>query len=84
LPKNNTKIEDAKVFEKSELLRQIVRSTHFIYVTHDYFRNVPSKLNLIKTSAELAKEHKNIKGFVAVTPMEHDHYGETSPVHSVS
>ena len=77
---SNTKISDYKVWERSELAHAVQNCTHLLYVTHDYYSLTASKLNLIKTTAELAKKHKNVKKLVALTPVEHDHYGEANPV----
>lgn len=76
---SNTKLTDIKAAERSELSNAIQECTHLLYVTHDYYTLTSSKLNLIKTTAELAKKNKNLKKFVALTPTEHDHYGETNP-----
>ena len=76
---SNSKLSDIKASERSELADAIQGCTHLLYVTHDYYSLTASKLNLIKTTAELAKKNRNIKQFVALTPVEHDHYGETNP-----
>lgn len=76
---SNTKLSDIKANERSELSHAIQGCTHLLYVTHDYYALTASKLNLIKTTAELAKKNRNIKRFVALTPVEHDHFGETNP-----
>ncbi len=47
-----------------------------MYVTHDYYENSPSKVNLLKQSAKLAAANKGLKNFVAVTPVELDNYNE--------
>jgi len=77
---SNTKITDIKISERSELINAVQSASHVVYITHDYYSLVPSKLNLIKTVAELAKKHKNVQRLVALTPIEHDHYEETNPV----
>jgi len=41
-------------------------------MTHNYYLNTPSKLNLIKTTAELVKKNK-VQNFVAVSPAEYAH-----------
>lgn len=76
---SNTKLSDIKANERSELNHAIQGCTHLLYVTHDYYSLTASKLNLIKTTAELAKKNRNLQRFVALTPVEHDHYGETNP-----
>lgn len=47
-------------------------------MTHDHYRNVPSKITLIKHAATLSKA-AGIKTFVSVSPVESDHQGEANP-----
>lgn len=77
---SNTKITDIKISEKSDLAEAIKSASHVLYITHDYYTLVPSKLNLIKTVAELSKKNKSLQKLVALTPVEHDHYGENNSV----
>jgi nucleoside-diphosphate-sugar epimerase len=79
----NTTLTDIQIQEKSDLARAISNSSHVVYITHDYYTLTASKLNLIKTVAELAKRY-NTEKFVALTPVEHDHYGEKNPYHAVA
>jgi len=76
---SSTQLEDVKIFEKSDVKNVIGRSSHILYITHDYFSLVPSKINLIKTVAEVAKKSSNVEKLVALTPVEHDHYDEPTP-----
>jgi len=76
---SNTQITDIKVVERADLVSAVSSASHVLYITHDYYSLVPSKLNLIKTVAELAKKHKNVQKLVALTPIEHDHYNEKQP-----
>lgn len=80
LSENKTKIEEAKLSDKTDLETAIKGATHVVYVTHDYYANVPSKLNLIKHTATISRQ-AGIKKLVAVTPIENDHYGEPNAVH---
>lgn len=79
----STKLTDIKISEKSDLANAVKGATHVVYVTHDYYVATSSKLNLIKTTAELSKIYKS-KSFVALTPVEHDHYNEENPYHAVA
>lgn len=76
---SNTQLTDVKITERSDLKEAIANASHVVYITHDYYSLTASKLNLIKTTAELAKKSK-VQSLVALTPVEHDHYGEESPV----
>lgn len=73
-----TKISDVKIQGKSSLEKAIDEADKVVYITHDYYSMVPSKLNLIKTVANLAKSHKT--QLVCVTPAEYDHFGEKDPI----
>lgn len=53
-----------------------------MYVTHDYYANVPSKLNLIKHTATLSKA-AGVKKLLAVLPVENDHYAEENALQAV-
>eukprot|EP00331_Platyophrya_macrostoma_P025696 CAMPEP_0176440764 /NCGR_PEP_ID=MMETSP0127-20121128/20773_1 /TAXON_ID=938130 /ORGANISM="Platyophrya macrostoma, Strain WH" /LENGTH=327 /DNA_ID=CAMNT_0017825367 /DNA_START=50 /DNA_END=1033 /DNA_ORIENTATION=+ len=77
---SKTKIEDVKIAEKSDLVDVIRRASHIVYVTHDYYALAPAKTNLIKTTAQLAKENKSLQSLVALTPIELDHQSELSEV----
>jgi uncharacterized protein YbjT (DUF2867 family) len=83
-PEANTSITDIKISEKTDLANAINRASHVLYITHDYYTLTASKLNLIKTTAELAKKNKSLKKFVALTPTEHDHYGEANPAEAAT
>lgn len=77
LPQNsNTKLTDIKIEERSDLARAIKGSTHVLYVTHDYYRLVFSKLTMIVNTAKIVNQSPNVKKFVALNPIEHYHYGE--------
>lgn len=80
---SNTKLSDIQIQEKSDLHRAISNASHVLYITHDYYTLTGSKLNLIKTTAELTKHYKTEK-VIALTPIEHDHYGEQNPFHAVA
>lgn len=67
-----TKLVEAKISEKSDLEALLRGSSHVVYVTHDYYANVPSKLNLIKHTATLSKA-AGVKKLLAVLPIENDH-----------
>jgi len=81
---SSTSLSDIKITEKSDLSHAINNATHVLYITHDYYTLTASKLNLIKTTAELAKKNKSLKSFVALTPVEHDHYAETNPAEAAT
>jgi len=81
---SHTQLSDIKISEKSDLSHAINHATHVLYITHDYYTLTASKLNLIKTTAELAKKNKSLKNFVALTPVEHDHYGEANPAEAAA
>lgn len=81
LSENKTKLEEVKLSDKTDLETAIKGATHVVYVTHDYFYNVPSKLNLIKHTASISRS-AGIKKLVAVTPIENDHYGEPNAIHA--
>jgi hypothetical protein len=72
---SSTTLIERKIEEKSDLIKAISEASHLVYITHDYYTLVPSKLNLIKTTAQLAKNAK-LEKFIALTPIEHDHYNE--------
>jgi len=73
-----TQLEDIKLSDKSDLLRALKRSSHVVYITHDYYKLTSSKLNLIKTVAEASKTLT--QKLVCLTPVEYDHYGEKDPI----
>lgn len=75
---SDTKITDIKISERSDLVHAIQSANKVLYITHDYYSLVPSKLNLIRTVAELSNKHK--KKLVALTPFELDHPAERDPV----
>ncbi|KAL4464095.1 hypothetical protein ABPG74_006032 [Tetrahymena malaccensis] len=79
LTENKTKLEEVKLTDKTDLESAIKKASHVVYVTHDYYYNVPSKLNLIKHTATLSRS-AGVKRLVAVTPVENDHYGESQAV----
>ena len=79
LTNSSIPVTDIKIEGKTDLSQAIKSSSHILYITHDYYSLVPSKINLIKTVSQLAKESKNIEKFVALTPVEHDHYHEPNP-----
>jgi hypothetical protein len=64
-----------KLTDLTDLETALTQATDVVYVTHDYFANVPSKLNLLKHTAKLSKK-AGVKKLVAITPIENDHYGE--------
>ena len=74
---SKTELSEVKINEKSDLLKAINKSSHVLYVTHNYYSLTPSKLNLIKTTAELSKGH--VQKLVCLTPVEFDHFGEKNP-----
>ena len=74
---SKTILDEVKISEKSDLSRAIKKSSHVLYVTHNYYSLTPSKLNLIKTTAELSKGH--VQKLVCLTPVEFDHFGEKDP-----
>lgn len=67
-----TELSDIQYTGKTELSDAIKAASHVVYVTHNYYQNTPSKLNLIKTTANLVTKHK-VPNFVAVTPAEYNH-----------
>lgn len=77
---SKTQISDEHIQEVSDLRAAVSRASHVVYVTHDYYRNCPSKLNLIVQTAKLVKQLGKIEKFVTVTPVELDHYGENDPI----
>jgi len=44
---SKTKLSDSFIQEASDLKEAVSNASHVLYVTHDYYRNCPSKLNLI-------------------------------------
>lgn len=75
---SKTKIADMKIDDRSDLVRALGQSSHVVFVTHDYYELVFSKLSMVVNAAKLAKEAK-VKKFVSVSPVEHYHYGEQAP-----
>ena len=73
---SNSRVEEIKITDKPDLHAAIKNSTHVLYVTHDYYSLVPSKLNLIKQTSTLVKELGNVKKLVFVSPVEYFHQGE--------
>ena len=53
-------------------------------MTHDYYSNTPSKINLISQTARLVKKLGNVQRFVTVTPVELDHYNEADPIYAAN
>lgn len=74
-----TKVSETKIADKTDLEIAIRGATQVVFVTHDYYRNVPSKLTFIKHAASLSKA-AGIKTFVSVSPVESDHQGEANPI----
>ncbi len=52
---SKTKISDEHIQEQSDLKAAVSRASHVLYVTHDYYRNSPSKLNLIVSTSKIVK-----------------------------
>lgn len=75
-----TKIEDIKISERSDLIEAVENATHVVYVTHDYYSLAPTKSNLIKTTADVAKRNKNLQRLVCLTPVEYNHHGELKEI----
>lgn len=75
-PNSKTKVSDVKIDERSDLVRAIHSSSHVLYVTHDYYQLVFSKLTMVVNAAKIVRESPNVKKFVLVNPIEHYHYGE--------
>ena len=75
---SKTKIADMKIEERSDLQRALKGSSHVLYVTHDYYELVFSKLTMLVNAAKLAKEAK-VQKFVSLSAVEHYHYGEQNP-----
>ena len=75
---SKTQIADMKIEDRSDLVRALGLSSHVLFVTHDYYELVFSKLTMVVNAAKLAREAK-IKKFVSLSPVEHYHYGETNP-----
>lgn len=73
-----SKLKDIKIEERGDLIRAIKENSHVLYVTHDYYQLVFSKLTMIVNAAKIAKEAPNVKKFVALNPIEHYHYGEVN------
>lgn len=76
--KTETKVTDLKIQGKSSLENAINQADQVVYITHDYYALVPSKLNLIKTVAGLAGKQNT--PLLCVTPSEYDHFGEKDPI----
>ena len=66
-----TEVTDTKIVGKASLERQIEAADHVLFISHDLYKNTSSKTDLLKTVAELAKNHG--KKLVMVTPSEYDH-----------
>ena len=75
---SNSQVQEIKITDKPDLHAAIKNSTHVLYVTHDYYSLVPSKINLIKQTSKLVKELGNVKKLVLVSPVEYHHQGEQS------
>ena len=67
----------------TDLETVLKQATDVVYVTHDYYQNVPSKLNLLKHTAQLSTK-VGVKKLLAVTPVENDHYAEQNPAHAAT
>ena len=76
LQNSNTKIKDMKISEKTDIYKALKNQSHIVYVTHDYYLNVPPKENLLKTVSNIVKELGQVNKFVLVSPIEHEHYSE--------
>jgi hypothetical protein len=74
-PQSKVQVSDIKFEEKSDLYNAIKKCSQVLYVTHDYYKLVPSKVTLLPNAAKLAKEI-GVKKFVVVNPIEHFHYSE--------
>ncbi|EGR31072.1 hypothetical protein IMG5_117970 [Ichthyophthirius multifiliis] len=74
-----TKLKEVKLLDKNELEYQVSKASHVVYVTHDYYLNVPCKLSLLKNVAQVCNQSK-IKNFTAVSLIEYLHYGENHPL----
>lgn len=75
-PSSKTKVSDMKIEERSDLVRAIRSSSHVLYVTHDYYQLVFSKLTMVVNAAKIVHQSPNVKKLVFVNPIEHYHYGE--------
>eukprot|EP01017_Pseudomicrothorax_dubius_P028135 TRINITY_DN3322_c0_g2_i5.p1 TRINITY_DN3322_c0_g2~~TRINITY_DN3322_c0_g2_i5.p1 ORF type:complete len:328 (+),score=107.76 TRINITY_DN3322_c0_g2_i5:49-1032(+) len=80
---SQTKIHDVQITERSDITAALKDVNALLYVTHDYYKVVPSKLNLLVAFAKAAKAAKLSKA-IAVTPVEYDHYGEQNPVEAAN
>jgi len=77
LQESNTdlKIEKVSIHDKRDIGNAVRGSKDVIFVTHDYFLHAPCKNSVLKkTSDVIAVETP--ERFIAVTPIEFDHYGE--------
>eukprot|EP01016_Furgasonia_blochmanni_P054667 TRINITY_DN9035_c0_g1_i1.p1 TRINITY_DN9035_c0_g1~~TRINITY_DN9035_c0_g1_i1.p1 ORF type:complete len:383 (-),score=107.78 TRINITY_DN9035_c0_g1_i1:225-1325(-) len=77
---SRTKVSDLKISERSELLAAVRAASHVVYITHDHYALVPSKINLLKTTAKLVQSTPSVQSFVALTPVELDHFSESDPL----
>jgi len=77
-----TQVSETKIFNRSQLTNAFKDCTHVLYVTHDHYKLTPSKLNLIKVTAEMTRDHSNIEKTVFVTPSEYDHMNEPNEVNT--
>lgn len=57
IPAHKSQIKDLRFEGKLDLTSAIASAKDIIYVTHDYYLNVPGKVNLFQTTLELAKKH---------------------------
>lgn len=55
LPENKTKVTETRLTDRTDLETAIRSASQVVYVTHDYYLNVPSKLNLLNHTAKLSK-----------------------------
>lgn len=80
--KSKTQVSEAKIFQRSELTNLFKEATHVVYCTHDHFKLVPAKENLLKLTSELTASHSNIQKAVFVTPTEYDNYQDADVIES--
>ncbi len=76
---SETQLTDILISSKADIQQAVKSSTHILYITHDYYTLVPAKTNLLKAVSEVAKGASHIEKFVALTPVELDHYDEVNP-----
>lgn len=81
-PNSKTQVTEAKIFQKSELTNLFKEATHVVYCTHDHYKVVPAKENLLKLTSELTASHANIQKAVFVTPTEYENYQEPDVIDS--